>query len=83
MEKSIHTPEYTVMLRLLRQERERAGVTQVELAARLRQTQSFVSKIELGDNRLDLIQLRTILGLIGVRLTDFVEQFEREVERHR
>jgi transcriptional regulator with XRE-family HTH domain len=83
MEKSIHTPEYTVMLRLLRQERERAGVTQVELAARLRQTQSFVSKIELGDNRLDLIQLRTILGLIGVRLTDFVERFEREVERHR
>jgi transcriptional regulator with XRE-family HTH domain len=83
MEKSIHTPEYAVLLRLLREARERAGVTQVELAGRLDQTQSFVSKVELGDSRIDLVQLRTILLAIGVRLPDFVETFEREVERVR
>lgn len=83
MEKSIHTREYGVLLRLLREARERADVTQVELAARLEQTQSFVSKVELGESRLDLIQLRTILTALGVRLADFVDRFEREVDRLR
>jgi transcriptional regulator with XRE-family HTH domain len=76
MEKSIYTREYKVLLRLLRETRERAGVTQVELARRLGQTQSFVSKIELGDRRLDLVQLRTFLAALDVRLARFVRRFE-------
>ena len=76
MEKSIYTREYKVLLRLLREARERAGVTQVELARRLGQTQSFVSKIEVGDRRLDLVQLRTLLAALGVRLGSFVRRFE-------
>lgn len=81
MEKSIYTREYEILLRLLREARERAGVTQIELAQRLNQTQSFVSKVERGDRRLDLVQLRTILATLGLRLGDFVEEFEREVKR--
>jgi transcriptional regulator with XRE-family HTH domain len=83
MEKSIHTSDYKLFLRLLREAREAAGITQVELAKTLGQTQSFVSKVELGDSRIDLVQLRTILLAIGVRLGDFVEQFERELARTR
>jgi transcriptional regulator with XRE-family HTH domain len=83
MEKSIHTPEYRTLLRLLREARERAGVTQVELAERLEQTQSFVSKVEQGDRRLDLVQLRTILAELGVSLPDFVARFEDGVRRLR
>jgi transcriptional regulator with XRE-family HTH domain len=77
MEKSIYTHEYRTMLRLLREAREQAGVTQVELAQRLAQTQSYISKIELGDRRLDLVQLRTILAALGMGLGTFVERFER------
>ncbi len=80
MEKSIYTREYQVLLRLLRETRERAGVTQVELARRLSQTQSYVSKIELGDRRLDLIQLRTILAALGAGLGDFVARFEGAID---
>jgi transcriptional regulator with XRE-family HTH domain len=80
MEKSIYTHEYKVMLRLLREAREQAGVTQVELAQRLAQTQSYVSKVELGDRRLDLVQLRTILAAIGMSLGDFVARFERSLD---
>jgi transcriptional regulator with XRE-family HTH domain len=80
MEKSIYTREYQVLLRLLRETRERAGVTQVELARRLEQTQSYVSKIELGDRRLDLVQLRTILAALGAGLGDFVARFERAID---
>jgi transcriptional regulator with XRE-family HTH domain len=80
MEKSIYTHEYQVMLRLLREAREEAGVTQVELARRLAQTQSYVSKVELGDRRLDLVQLRTILAALGMSLGDFVARFERALD---
>jgi transcriptional regulator with XRE-family HTH domain len=76
MEKSIYTDEYRLLLRLLREAREEAGVTQVELARRLAQTQSYVSKVELGDRRLDLVQLRTILVALGTNLVDFVTRFE-------
>ena len=72
MEKSVFTDEYAVVLQLLRQLRESAGVTQVEMAERLGQSQSFVSKYERGDRRLDVIQLRTICETLGSSLPAFV-----------
>ena len=80
MSKTLHTPEYQLLLALLREARERAGVTQVQLAERLGQTQSFVSKIEQGDRRMDVVQLRTILRALGVGLTEFVGRFEQQLE---
>jgi transcriptional regulator with XRE-family HTH domain len=83
MEKTIYSREYCVLLRLLRQAREQAGMTQVQLAKKLRQSQSFVSKFERGDRRIDLVQLRTICQVLGVSLREFVEQLEREITRCR
>jgi transcriptional regulator with XRE-family HTH domain len=82
-EKSIYTDEYALVLRLLIAARKESGVTQVELAERLGQTQSFVSKIERGDRRLDIVQLRTILLEFGVSLPDFVAQLEGEIRKKR
>ncbi len=79
LEKTIYAPEYAVVLRLFRAAREQVGLTQVELAERLGQTQSFVSKIERGDRRLDIIQLRTILTHFGLTLAQFVERLEAEL----
>ena len=76
MDKTIYTREYTAVLRLLKKARESAGITQVQLAERLGQTQSFVSKIERGERRLDIVQLRTILKEFKMSLPKFVEQFE-------
>lgn len=81
MEKSIYTEEYHTLLRLLREARERAGVTQVELAGILGQSQSFVSKIESGDRRLDLVQLHVILNALHADLVEFVTRFAAEVDR--
>src|SRR6266436_5875 len=83
MEKTIYTAEYAVVLRLLKEAREQAGLTQVGLAKKLRQSQSFVSKIECGDRRLDIIQLRTICRLLGLGLAEFVEKLERELAKKR
>jgi transcriptional regulator with XRE-family HTH domain len=61
---------------MLRERRTVAGLTQVDLAKRLRQTQSFVSKIERGEARLDLVQLRQICRILGTSLPAFVQEYE-------
>lgn len=81
MDKTIYTREYAVVLQLLREAREQACITQVDLAKKLGQGQSSVSKIERGDRRLDLIQLRTICQVLGVSLTDFVTRLEAELAK--
>jgi transcriptional regulator with XRE-family HTH domain len=81
MEKSVHTAEYATLLDMLREARRQAGVTQTELAARLRKSQSFVSKVEVGETRLDVIQLRTILRALGVSLRDFVAKLDARLDR--
>jgi transcriptional regulator with XRE-family HTH domain len=81
MEKAIHSPEYRHFLRFLRETREEHGVTQVELAERLSEqhspiTQSLVSKLERGEVRLDVIQLRWICRALGISLQEFVARLE-------
>ena len=77
MEKTIYTREYTVVLRLLREARQEAGLTQTELAKKLKQSQSFVTKVERGDRRLDIIQLRTMCQTFGLTLAEFVSRLEK------
>ncbi|MBL8811921.1 MAG: helix-turn-helix transcriptional regulator [Planctomycetaceae bacterium] len=76
MEKSLHTDDYSVVVALLREIRKTAKLTQVELAEALGQSQSFVSKYENGDTRLDILQLRTVCQTLGTGLPDFVAQLE-------
>ena len=76
MDKSIHTDEYSVLVDLLREARASAGLTQVELAERLGQSQSFVSKMEVGERRLDAVQLRTVCLSLGTTLPDLVAKWE-------
>jgi transcriptional regulator with XRE-family HTH domain len=76
MEKSIFTHEYRTLCRLLRESREKKGITQVQLAERLRETQSEISKFERGERRLDLVQLRQWCRATGVKLADFVRSFD-------
>ncbi len=81
MEKSIYTREYTAFLRLLRRTREAAGLTQIGLAEAVEKSQSFVSKVERGETRLDIIQLRTVLAAFGTTLSAFAVQLERELKK--
>lgn len=56
MQKSTHTPEYDALRSELRATRERAGLSQRELAGRLRLPHSWVAKVETGERRIDLIE---------------------------
>lgn len=77
MEKSIHTPEHERLLTLLRQIRLAADLRQEDVADRLGEHQSFVSKYESGERRLDLLELKQVCKALGVSLIDFVKRFEK------
>ncbi len=79
MGKSIHSSQYAVLLRLLADTRGRAGFTQVELAKRLRTTQSSVSKVERGERRLDIIELYAWCKALKTSFKAFVEELERRL----
>lgn len=77
MQKSISSRNYAQFLKTLREEREKAGITQEEVADRLGESQSFVRKCEHGERRMDIVELREFCKAIGVTLEKFVKQFER------
>lgn len=56
MQKSIFTPEYRRLREQLRAVRDAAGLSQRDLAARLRVPHSWVAKVETGERRIDLIE---------------------------
>lgn len=80
MEKSIFTHEHRIFVELLRETREAAGVTQVQLASKLRTTQSVVSKWERGELRLDFVQIQRVCRLLGTNLVVFAREFERRTQ---
>jgi transcriptional regulator with XRE-family HTH domain len=76
MPKSIYNEQYREMLALLRRLRLQSGVKQTDLVKQLRLDQSTISRIENGDRRLDVIELRAYCLAIGVTLPSFVRQLE-------
>lgn len=73
-----NTTERSRLALLLKQLRVDAGLRQTDLAEKLDEPQSFVSKYESGEQRLDLLELRDICRALGLSLTKLVEKFEKE-----
>lgn len=73
MSKSVHSKEYRELLAKLKKARTDAKLTQIEVARRLRKPQSFVSKFESGERRLDPVELKTIARLYGKPASYFVD----------
>lgn len=62
--KALYERSYAAFTDLLREERRRAGLTQAMLAKKLRRPQSYVSKYERGDRRLDMVEFLEIARAI-------------------
>lgn len=65
----------THLAALLRQVRLDAALTQLQVAKKIGQTQSYVSKYESGEQRLDLMELEAVCKAVGIKLTNFVERY--------
>jgi DNA-binding XRE family transcriptional regulator len=65
MVKSIHTKEYAYFVERLRTARQEAGLTQVQVAKKLKRPQSHISNVESGQQRVDVVELQRFAKLYG------------------
>lgn len=79
MQKTLYSRGHKLLLSQLIESRKSAGLTQVELAKKLREDQSFVSKVERGIRRLDLVELALWCSALGLPLSVFVERYEESL----
>lgn len=73
MTRSIHTKEYKKVIERLKKARLEAGLKQVEVAKKLAKPQSYVSKIEQGERRVDVAELKKIADIYKKPLDYFVK----------
>lgn len=81
MQKTLYRPENDILRTQLREARESAGLTQVDLSAAIGKSQTFVSDVERGVRRLDTIELWEMCRAMGVDMTCFVTELQTAFER--
>lgn len=72
--KSIYTDDYINIISVLRSTRINKNITQAEMAKLLNTTQSFVSKVENRERRLDVIELLSWIDALGVSVSDVLPE---------
>ena len=71
-----HVQQKAAIGDLLKAFRKRGGLKQAEVASRLGVPQSFISKYESGERKLDLIEAQRVCVALGISLTDLVAAIE-------
>ncbi|WP_174864229.1 helix-turn-helix domain-containing protein [Comamonas jiangduensis] len=79
----LHTPKYTQFLEQLRQLRLQLGVTQVELSKRLGKPQQYVSRCEVGERRLDAVELIEWCEALGADVNVFFSDLQKELRKQK
>lgn len=74
MDKSIHTKEYSEFAKKLKQARLDAGLTQVQAAKKLKCSQSYISKLEARELRMDIVELQRFARLYGKNISFFMQK---------
>jgi transcriptional regulator with XRE-family HTH domain len=74
MPKSVFSAKYTRFRSMLAEARKKARMTQTDLAVKLGRKQSYVSKFERGERRLDLIEFLEVAEVLGIDVLGFVER---------
>ena len=74
IKKTIYTGQYKAIIDKLKEARLQQQLTQTEVAKSLKVGQSFISKIESGQYRLDIIQLQEFANLYNKRLSFFIKE---------
>ena len=77
----MHSEPYRIFIQLLREDREAAKVSQENLAKRLNKPQSYVSKIELVERQINLVELKEWCDALDIPLLDFIKKWQSAIER--
>jgi putative regulatory protein len=73
MSKSVYSDDYKKLIERLKQARLDAGLSQQVVAGKLGKPQSYVSKVESGERRVDIIEVKALAKVYKKSLEDFVE----------
>lgn len=79
MPNPLHRRQYDVFRKLLVSAREMRGLTQVQVAERLGKPQSFVSKYERCERRLDFTEFMELADILCIDVTEFVEAYRLQL----
>lgn len=69
---TIRSKEYADFVGKLKQARLDAGLRQIDVAKKLKRTQSYVSRVEVGEQRLDILELQKFAKLYDKPLDYFI-----------
>lgn len=72
MPDTIRSSEYKEVINKLKAARKVAGLSQEDVAKKLNKSQSYISKVEAGEQRIDVIELKLFTDLYRKRISDFV-----------
>jgi len=70
---TIRFKEYAVFVEKLRKARLEAGLRQIDVSKKLKRTQSYVSRVEMGEQRLDILELKKFAELYKKDITYFMK----------
>ena len=78
MTASVFTKKYERFWQLLQKCRIDKGYTQEHVASLLNRPQSFVSKYESGERRLDVIEFLEVAEILNIDLSSFLQEFQKK-----
>ncbi|MEP5395236.1 MAG: helix-turn-helix transcriptional regulator [Hyphomicrobiales bacterium] len=81
MPRSMFSKDYAILIQLMADIRKEMGKTQVDVSTALGKPQSFISKIENGERRMDLIEMIAIADAIGMNSQQILKRLENEIQR--
>lgn len=73
MSKTIYKEEYKKIAQKLKKARQEAGLTQAQVANKLNESQSYISKVEAGEQRIDIIELKQFAFLYKKPVSYFID----------
>ena len=73
MNKSIYSKDHKFLIKQLKKARDEAKLDQKKVAKLLRKTQSYVSKIESGQRRVDIVQLKKFVRIYKKPINFFIK----------
>lgn len=79
MSSSLHSINYIVFRDLLVKARLIADLTQIQVAEKLAKPQSYVSKYERGERRLDFAEFIQLADIMGIDTVQFIKEYRAEL----
>jgi transcriptional regulator with XRE-family HTH domain len=81
VKKTIYSKEQKAFCKMLREQRKRKLFTQVDLAEGLEVNQQWVSKVESGERRLDVLEFSRVAEVLSIDVGRFFEELRKHEER--